>query len=292
MAAVVRLGALAFDTTDLPAWRRILIDLLGMEERPRALDSDPMLVRYDSLEYRIALHPSDRDALRMVTWEVDTPEDLRELADQVRATGIEVAWHKHGENDSRSSNESFTFKDPEGTPTEIRYGASWDHNEFRPRGVISGFVTGDLGMGHLVMICKDYQGTVDFYLNVLGFKLSDYIVWDEADATFFHCNGRHHSLALMNECFGQKGGEFNHFMVEVKDLDDTGRAYDLICQEGVPLTMDFGRHTNDGVTSFYFKTPSGFALEIGNGGVLVDDATWEVKTWRSTKRWGHELVKN
>ena len=291
MAAVARLGALAFDTTDVPAWRRILVDLLGMEERPRASDLDPMLIRFDDLEYRIALHPSDRDALRLVTWEVDTPADLRELADRVRASGVEIQWHEHGPNDFRDSNESFTFLDPEGTPTEIRYGATWDHNEFRPRGVISGFVTGDMGLGHFVLICKDYQGAVDFYLNVLGFKLSDYIVWGEADATFFHCNGRHHSLALMNECFGQKGGDFNHFMVEVNDLDDTGRAYDLICREGVPLTMDFGRHTNDGMTSFYFKTPSGFALEVGNGGIVIDDSAWEVKTWRSTKRWGHELVK-
>ena len=291
MARVARLGALAFNTTDIPAWRRILVDMLGMEARPRASESDPLLVRYDDLEYRIALFPSDTDGVRLITWEVDTSEELKELADQVRDAGIDVTWHEHGDNATRDWAQSFTFTDPEGFPVAVRYGATVDHNEFRPSSVVSGFKTGDLGMGHLVLICKDYAGTVDFYTNVLGFRLSDYIVWDEADATFFHCNGRHHSLALMNECFGQKGGQFNHFMVEVLDLDDTGRAYDLLTRNGVKLTMDFGRHTNDEMTSFYIKTPCGFQLEIGNGGVIIDDANWEVKTWRAPMRWGHELVK-
>lgn len=291
MVAVARLGALAFNTIDIPAWRRILVDMLGMEERPRDSDADPVLIRFDDLEYRVALHPDEMDGVRLITWEVDTPEVLRELADQVRGAGIAVQWHEHGENDTRDWTESFTFVDPEGFPIAIRYGATWDHKEFRPSSVVSGFVTGDMGLGHLVLVAKDYKAYVDFYVNVLGFKLSDYIVWDGADATFFHCNGRHHSLAIMNECFGQKGGQFNHFMVEVNDLDDTGRAYDVMTKAGVPLTMDFGRHTNDAVTSFYIKTPSGFSLEVGNGGIVIDDENWEVKTWRAPMRWGHELVK-
>jgi 3,4-dihydroxy-9,10-secoandrosta-1,3,5(10)-triene-9,17-dione 4,5-dioxygenase len=188
--------------------------------------------------------------------------------------------------------DAFTFVDPDGFPVEVRYGPTFDHRQFRPISVVSGFLTGEMGLGHIVLICKDYQKAVDFYTTALGFKVSDYIVWDGADATFLHCNGRHHSLALMNECFGQVGGQFNHFMVEVRDLDDTGRAYDLITRNGVPLTMDLGRHTNDGMTSFYLKTPSGFALEVGNGGVVVDDDTWVVKTWRAPMRWGHELVKS
>ena len=291
MAAVARLGALAFNTTNIPEWRRILVGMLGMEERPRTAETEPMLIRYDDLEYRLAFHPSEDDGLRLRTWEVDTPEELREIAAQVEGAGIAVEWHEHGDNDTRDWTESITFKDPQGFPLAVRYGATWDHNEFRPSGIVSGFVTGDMGLGHLVVIAEDYKGMVDFYLNVLGFKLSDYIVWDGADATFFHCNGRHHSLAIMNECFGQKGGQFNHFMVEVNDLDDTGRAYDLMTRSGVPLTMDFGRHTNDAMTSFYITSPSGFAMEVGNGGIVIDDEVWEVKTWRAPMRWGHELVK-
>lgn len=289
--AVARLGALAFDATDIPAWRTILVDILGMEERPRADDTEPARFRYDELEHRISLHPSDTDGVHGITWEVDTAAELEDLGRRVTEHGITVEWHEHGANGGRSWVRSFTFIDPEGFPTEIRFGATWDHTPYRPSGTVGGYLTGDFGMGHIVLICKDYTGTVKFYEDVLDFKISDYIVWADADATFFHVNGRHHSLALMNECFGQKGGQFNHFMVEVNDIDDTGRAYDAVKAAGIPLTMDFGRHTNDGMTSFYLRTPSGFALEVGSGGILVNDAEWEVKTWRAPARWGHQLVK-
>jgi hypothetical protein len=49
-----------------------------------------------------------------------------------------------------------------------------------------------------------------------------------------------------------------------------------------------GQHSNNRMTSFYMKTPSGFALEYGWGGVLVDDAVWRVTHHSTTKLWGHE----
>lgn len=149
-----------------------------MEERPRESDDDPVLIRFDDLEYRIALHPSQEDGVRRITWDVDTREELRDLADKVADYGLEVSWHEHGDNDERDWAASFTFTDPDGFPTEVRYGPTFDHRAFRPSGVVSGFVTGDMGLGHVVLICKDYDKSVDFYVNVLGFKLSDYIVWD------------------------------------------------------------------------------------------------------------------
>lgn len=288
--AVTRLGALAFNVSDIDAWRQILGNILGLEERPVGPDG-VVKFRLDELEYRIALHPSSDDGIRLISWEVDTAAELEAVAAQVEAAGIEVEHRAPTDNDVRDNNAAIRFTDPEGFPCEVRYGATWDHNEYRPSSVVSGFLTGELGLGHIVLICADYPGTVKFYTDVLGFKLSDYIVWDGADATFMHVNGRHHSLALMNECFGQKGGEFNHFMLEVDGLDDTGRAYHSIVEAGVPLTMDFGRHTNDGITSFYFKSPSGFQIEVGNGGTIIDDDDWEVKSWRAPARWGHHLVQ-
>ena len=287
--AIARLGALAFDVVDIDAWRRVLRDILGLEERPIGADG-VVRFRLDELEHRIALHPASEDRVRLITWDVDTLDELESVARQVETAGIAVEWVPAADNDIREATGAFRFTDPEGFPVEVRFGATWDHRPFRPSSMISGFVTGDLGLGHVVLICSDYAGTVRFYREVLGFELSDYIVWDGADATFLHVNGRHHSLALMNECFGQRGGQFNHFMLEVGDLDDTGRAYHAIVDAGIPLTMDFGRHTNDGVTSFYFRSPSGFQIEIGSGGVLVDDESWEVKTWRAPARWGHHLV--
>lgn len=288
--SISRLGALSVDVTDLAAWQHLLVDLLGLHARPRGSEDEPLLVRLDEHHHRIALYPAEQDRIRRITWEVDSPQQLRAVADRVAAEGLDVEWVPTGDPETRAAVEAFRFTDLDGFDTEVCFGPTVDHTPLGISGPISGFVTGELGLGHVVLMCKDYPAAVDFYTRVLGFGLSDYIVWDGADATFLHCNPRHHSLALMNECFTFTGGDFNHLMLEVASLDDVGRAYDIVNAEGLKLRMTFGRHTNDEVTSFYVTTPSGFGIEIGHGGKLVDDR-WVVKTYQSPSRWGHEPQK-
>jgi 2,3-dihydroxybiphenyl 1,2-dioxygenase len=182
----------------------------------------------------------------------------------------------------------FRFNDFDGVPLEIYNGPSIDAVPFHPSRPMSGFNCGALGIGHAVLVSKDAEKAARFYRQVLGFSVTDYIVWDELDAIFLHCNPRHHSLALMNECYGMKSGQLNHFMLETRSLDDVGRAYDIVRSRNLPLVLSLGQHSNDRMTSFYMKTPSGFAMEYGWGGLLVDDATWRVKHYATTKLWGHD----
>ncbi|QBJ96587.1 2,3-dihydroxybiphenyl 1,2-dioxygenase [Rhodococcus sp. ABRD24] len=289
--SISRLGALSVDVADLEAWRYLLVDLLGLHARPRESEQEPLLIRIDDHHHRIALYPATEDRIRMITWEVDSPEELRAIADRVAAEGVAVELVPTDNPETRMAVAAFRFVDADGFPNEVCFGPTIDHRPLERGDVIGEFVTGSLGLGHVVLMCKDYPAAVDFYTRVLGFRLTDYIVWDGADATFLHCNPRHHSLALMNECFSFKGGDFNHLMLEVASLDDVGRAYDIINAAGIGLHMTFGRHTNDGVTSFYLRTPSGFGIEIGHGGDLVESDDWEVKTFRSPSRWGHEPQK-
>jgi 3,4-dihydroxy-9,10-secoandrosta-1,3,5(10)-triene-9,17-dione 4,5-dioxygenase len=58
-------------------------------------------------------------------------------------------------------------------------------------------------------------------------------------------------------------------------VDDIGTALDLVNEREMRLAMTLGRHTNDLMTSFYVRTPSGFEIEYGTGGLLVDDDSWE-----------------
>ena len=75
----------------------------------------------------------------------------------------------------------------------------------------------------------------------------------------------------------------HHLMLEVSTLDDVGTALDIVNARELPLAMSLGRHTNDLMTSFYVRTPSGFEIEYGTGGLLVDDDTW-AETSSTTRR--------
>lgn len=101
-------------------------------------------------------------------------------------------------------------------------------------------------------------------------------------------NPRHHSMALGNrsKAGGGSARRLGHFMVEVNDLDDVGLAQAASEVRGLNPGQ-LGRHTNDRMLSFYMTTPSGFRVEFGFGGLLIDDCEWTVREYSSTSVWGH-----
>ncbi len=78
-----------------------------------------------------------------------------------------------------------------------------------------------------------------------------------------------------------------HLMVEVATLDDVGRALDRCTRRKAPISSTLGRHANDLMVSFYVQTPSGFDIEYGTDGQVVDDGTWVSRESTAVSLWGH-----
>lgn len=140
-------------------------------------------------------------------------------------------------------------------------------------------------MGHVVLNVENFEDAQWFYQDVLGFRLSDYML-KPFKAYFFHINARHHSLALIGT--GRTG--IHHIMMELLNLDDVGQAYDLATMEpDKRIGTTLGRHTNDFMTSFYARTPSDFMIEYGWGGRALDPETWKpVELTHGPSLWGHD----
>ena len=154
---------------------------------------------------------------------------------------------------------------------------------FRPGRSISGFRTGPLGMGHVVLTVTSLAASLPFYCDLLGFRISDYIR-APINAYFLHANPRHHSVAL----FEAPHAGMHHLMVELFSFDDVGQGYDIALGEKDRIVATLGRHPNDLVTSFYVHTPSDILVEYGWGGREVDDATWQPVEMNSVASfWGH-----
>jgi hypothetical protein len=77
-------------------------------------------------------------------------------------------------------------------------------------------------------------------------------------------------------------------MVEVENMNDVGMAFDRCIAAGVPIQWGIGHHPNDQMFSFYVRTPSGFALEFGYGGVVINDADWKIVSYNRFSDWGHQ----
>ena len=60
-------------------------------------------------------------------------------------------------------------------------------------------------------------------------------------------------------------------MLEYQDMCDVGAAFDRARAADVPIVLELGHHPNDQMFSFYMRTPSGFGLELGYGGIVIDE---------------------
>jgi 2,3-dihydroxybiphenyl 1,2-dioxygenase len=283
------LGYVALNVSKIDAWRDLLEKVFGMEPRLRR-GSTSIDYRIDSYHHRFSLTPAAEDGVEGIGWEVDTLAGLHALADTLRAQQLVVTAGSAQLCAERKVNALYQFFEPHIRVTsEIYYGPLVSNTAFSPSRGISGYNTGKLGLGHVVYWVKDLQAALDFYMQVMGFKISDYIVWDDNYAVFLHCNARHHTLALMAEAPGRPAGMLSHIMIEAKSIDDVGYGYDIVRNLGIPVKLEPGKHSNDHMQSFYLETPSGFWMEYGFGAMEIGE-NWVVKNYDQPMLWGHRMV--
>jgi biphenyl-2,3-diol 1,2-dioxygenase len=290
MASVTQLGYLGIGVSDMTRWERFATEVLGLAINGREPDG-AMFLRMDEYHHRFVLIPGGSDDVAFVGWEVRDQPALNEIRRRLNDDGFEVTQATPDEARARRVVEFVKLKDPNGIPTEIYFGPlmSFERPFVSPR-ALSGFVTGEQGMGHIVVRVDDSAKSLHFYRDLLGMRISDFIdirshrSGQSLSLTFMHCNPRHHSIA-----FGAIPAKkrLMHFMLQTRHVDDVGSTYYLCQDRGIEISGTLGRHTNDHMMSFYMRTPSGFEVEYGWGARIVDDATWQVQKHEAPSIWGH-----
>jgi 2,3-dihydroxybiphenyl 1,2-dioxygenase len=278
------LGYVGFGSSDLDDWRQFGTGLVGLQAVERS--SSLLAFRMDDRKQRIVIDRSLGEGERFFGWEVADAAALEALAAKLETAQVEVTSEPGTLADNRRVKRLISFRDPAGNRLEAFYGAEIDESPFLPGRSISGFRTGPLGLGHAVLTVENIDDVMPFYVDLLGFALSDYMQ-KPFRAYFFHINARHHSLALIET--GRNG--MHHLMVELFSLDDVGQCYDIALGQQDRVNVTLGRHTNDFMTSFYAKTPSSFMVECGWGGREIEPRTWQpFELMDGPSLWGHERV--
>jgi biphenyl-2,3-diol 1,2-dioxygenase len=288
MSGVTSLGYLGLGVKNPDRWEKFATQILGLQSSGIA-DDGRLLLRMDENAYRFALHQDDADDIAYAGWEVADAAGLREVAERMRALGVEAKPASAEEAAARRVTEMIRFSDPNGIACEVFCGPSMQFEQpFHSPRAIGGFVTGQQGLGHIVVAAPEIQKSVRFYCEGLGFRVSDTIDMKfgpmKVTMVFLHCNARHHTLALVPVPAPRR---LHHFMLQLRSIDDVGATMYLVQDSGIEITSTLGRHTNDHMLSFYMRTPSGFEIEYGWGGREVDDATWHVQKHHAPSIWGH-----
>lgn len=302
------LGYIGFTAPDPSAWLPFATQILGMTPA-RSVPGEPVgiaamasggpasagkgvapdgsvYLKMDERQWRIAVHPGDGRRAAYMGFELSDAASLVQAVDEVAKAGVKIRMGTAQDCAARSVQGLAWCTDPAGHRIELFHGAVHDLGFVSPQG--AEFLTGNLGLGHALLLVADMDANLAFYRDVLGLRRSDFIsVGGGKTLQFLRCTPRHHSVGLGH--FGPFDG-VHHLMVEMTSIDHVGAALDRAMAAGIPITTSLGRHVNDRMVSFYMRGPSGFDVEVGCDGVLVDDATWCDREVAGPEPWGHKGI--
>ena len=131
-------------------------------------------------------------------------------------------------------------------------------------------------LSHVVFNSAQIDQMTDFFLDVLGFRLSD----ETEPMKFIRCAADHHSLAFAKG----SGPSVNHIAFEMPDLDALMSGAGRLRKEGYTLEWGVGRHGPGNNIFSYFIEPNGFVLEYTTGMQQIDETTYKPETaayWQS-----------
>ncbi|WP_298200723.1 VOC family protein [Novosphingobium sp.] len=261
MTRVTEIRYVGYGVTDLEAERAYYADVFGLE----AVPSDDGMAWFKAQghdeHHVIRLRQAEENRVDVIALAADSRADVDALHGKVAAAGCRIV-HDPRDLTTPGGGYGFRFFSPDGLQLEISADvARGSKREItRWEGV-------PVKISHIVLHSPDHQALVRFFVDVLGFKVSD---WLGDFMCFLRCNSAHHRFAILPgpPCL-------NHVAYDMLGVDDMMRGILRLKQRGVNIGWGPGRHTAGNNTFSYFVTPGGFVTEYTSELEEVDFETRE-----------------
>jgi catechol-2,3-dioxygenase len=218
---------------------------------------------------RLRIVPGAARTLGAAVFAVEEGDQLAALADRLRAADVTT----HGTAWDGLEPGSFGFSDPDGN----RY--VFGIPMLLEPATVNGAATRPARLQHVVFASTDAERLALFFVEVVGFRLSDRVL-DEKGAlrtAFMRCSHEHHSLAVFaaSEC------RLDHHCYEAGDWGLIRDWADHFSDGHVPLKWGPGRH-GPGNNLFLF------IHDVDGNWVEVSAELEHVEADRSAGVWPHE----
>jgi biphenyl-2,3-diol 1,2-dioxygenase len=289
----IELGYLCVEVADPDELGTFFTDVIGLAPGPDTSDGDCTWTD-DDVRQRIIVGTGDRTDLTAMGFEA-----VDEDAWDATLARLDDAGHPatYGGADlalARRAERVAVVAAPWGSAVEIAIGLERSEAPAPTPLVPGGFLTRAQGFGHAVVATTNFDESVRFATEALGLVQSDWLEMELApgidlEVRFFHCNARHHTLALARAPF-ELPQKLHHVMFETNERDDVGHAFDRAFAAGLPLPNGLGRHDNDHMFSFYVGSPAGFQVEVGHGARQIAEPWVDDRRYDRISSWGHQPV--
>jgi catechol 2,3-dioxygenase len=244
-----------------------------------ASEGDAMHFRATGGEHHVlTIRERPKPALLGVHFSAPDRAAVDALCAKAKGYGIEVAGEPAPLDAVAGGGYGFRFRTPDGLPMSISSDSVQHPNVVLDR-------SRPTKISHVVLNSARTEDQVPFFIDVLGFKLSDSTHMME----FLRCSADHHSIAI----FRNNGPSLNHVAYELPNIDGLMRGTGRLKQSGYDIEWGIGRHGPGSNVFSYFIEPNGFVAEYTTELDQLDDAThvpqdaqyWQ-KVMPNPDRWG------
>ena len=251
--------------------------------------------RNDDKVQHVIVEPGPANDAAYVGFDAGDDATLDALVGRVDAVGFPFDQGSDDERAARRVSRLARTMAPWGVAVELTTGLEDAAAPYVSPLMPGGFLTDGVGFGHLVFATTAFDESHAFATEGLGMVQSDWLEMElapgiELEVRFYHCNPRHHTLALAKAPFDLPQ-KLHHLMVETESRDDVGAAFDRAWTAGLGIPNGLGRHDNDGMFSFYVTSPAGFMVEVGHGARTITDDWDDNRRYDRISAWGHQPLR-
>lgn len=268
---VIRIAHAVFVVRSLEASRAFYVDLLGMNivhEQAGAL----YLRGVEDREWTLKLEQGNAPRLRHLAYRVAGEADLDALLALAERDGLPFRWEEE-----RDRPQLLRLQDPFGIPVAFYHQSAkhpWllqDYHLHRGPGLQR--------VDHVNVMVPEVERTMRWYLDELGFRLSEYTV-DEQErywAAWIQRRGGVHDLALTNG----PGPRLHHWAYWMPDITSIIRTCDILAGAREPERIERGpgRHGVSNAFFLYIRDPDGHRIELYTSDYLTVDPDFEPIRW-------------
>jgi catechol 2,3-dioxygenase-like lactoylglutathione lyase family enzyme len=244
MIRVRKIAHATYETSDLDRQVEYYTDILGLILVAKEKDQAFLASTID--HHSVVLRKGDAARCVRLGFQIGIDDDLKEFDKQTAAHGVKT---QRVNDPGPSIAEMITFEDPKGTVMEVFKRGEFSQQKFPDKGIVPH------KLGHVAFFVKDVKRTTDFYCDVLGFRVSD---WMGDFFSFLRCGPDHHTINLMRS---EQDRHF-HTAFELRDWGHMLTACDYLSLHGYKLLWGPGRHGIGHNLFTYHRAPNGMITEL------------------------------
>ncbi len=267
---ILRLSHVDIKVPDLDLAAAYYTEVMGLGITEQTEDRIFMKCWDEEDHHSLSVRYDPRTGLDRFSFKVENEDDLDDLERRVENYGFAV--HRVSRGEEIGQGESIRFETPSGHEMELVFDVERVGNalgkvnpRLEPRGYKG---IAPPRMDHLLINAEEVGEATKFYMDVLGFRLTEQIIDAEGHqiGTWMERSHSPHDLAVVSG----PNGALHHFAFWLDDWDHVRQAADILAYNAIQVDVGPTRHGVTRGNTIYFFDPMGTRNEVFTGGYRPD----------------------